>query len=179
MLSRWVARSSVTDQVATPWRVPPLAFPDLSAARRWVLAHPETLWVIGILVVAGLAQGVNMLHFPYDETDEGTYMAQAWAVLHQGQLAPYTYWYDHAPLGWIQIALWTVLTGGFYTFGSAVDSGRVLMLGMQLGSVLMVYRIARRVSDSVLGATIAALTFSLSAYGIYYHRRVLLDNITT
>ena len=177
MFQRWVAGASVTDQNAIPWRLPVVALPDRAAARHWIRAHAETLWIVGILVVAALAHGINMLHFPYYETDEGTYMAQAWAIIHEGQLAPYTYWYDHAPLGWIQIAIWSVVTGGFYTFGTPVDSGRVLMLLMQLASTLMVYRIGRKVSGSVLAASIAALSFALSAYGIYYHRRVLLDNI--
>src|SRR5690606_15031748 len=122
--------------------------------------------------------GVNVFQFPYYETDEGTYMSQAWAVLYQGSLAPYTYWYDHAPVGWMLIALWTWLTGGIYTFGTAVDSGRVFMLALQLGSTFLVYRIARQASGSILAASIASLSFALSAYGIYYHRRVLLDNIT-
>src|SRR5258707_525419 len=145
MFQRNVARSSTTGQVATPSRFP-LVAPDLSFIRRWVIAHAETLVVVGILVVTGLTHGVNMLHFPYYETDEGTYMSQAWSLLKQGQLAPYTYWYDHAPFGWIQIAIWGIVTGGFYTFGTAVDSGRVLMLVMQLVSTLLVYRIGRSVS---------------------------------
>ena len=120
-----------------------------------------------------------MFHFPYFEDDEGTYMSQAWAVVHEGQLAYYTYWYDHAPLGWIQIAAWTVITDGVHTFGPAIDSGRVFMLLLQSGSTAMLYCIARCISKSVTVAVIASLLFALSPYGIYFHRRVLLDNITT
>jgi 4-amino-4-deoxy-L-arabinose transferase-like glycosyltransferase len=120
-----------------------------------------------------------MLNFPFYEGDEGIYLSQAWAVAKLGRLAPYTYTYDHAPLGWIQLAAWSILTGGFSTFGTAIDSGRVLMLVIQLGSTYLLYRIARGVSDSVLVATVAALAFALSPYGLYYHRRVLLDNLST
>src|SRR5207248_1185690 len=145
----------------------------------WLIRHWEWFLIAAILISAALLHGINMFHFPYYEDDEGTYMSQAWAIVKEGQLAPYTYWYDHAPAGWIQIALWTILTGGFHTFGSVIESGRVLMLLMQLGSTFMVYRIGKSLSNSVLVATLAALLFALSPYGIYFHRRVLLDNITT
>ena len=147
--------------------------------RRLSFAHWENGLIIGILLVAATAHGWNMFNFPYYENDEGTYVSQAWSVLTQGQLAPYTYWYDHAPGGWLQLALWTMISGGFYTFGMSVDSGRVLMLLMQLASTFMLYRIARASSRSALVATIAALAFAVSPYGIYFHRRVLLDNIAT
>jgi hypothetical protein len=147
-----------------------LAFPPIES---------ETLLVVVVLLIALLAHGVNMFHYPYFEDDEGTYMSQAWAVVHLGKLAYYTYWYDHAPAGWLQIALWTVITGGSRTFGTAIDSGRILMLLMQLGSTWMLYRITRTLSRNVIVAVIAAVLFAISPYGIYFHRRVLLDDITT
>ena len=144
------------------------------AGLRW-----EVVLIVAILLVAALAHGINMFHFPYLEDDEGTYMSQAWAVVHEGRLAYYTYWYDHAPAGWILIAIWTLLSGGFHTFGSVINSGRVLMLIMQVASTFMVYRIARNLSNKVSVAVIASLLFALTPYGLYFHRRVLLDNITT
>lgn len=147
--------------------------------RRNPFQNWEFYLIAGILLVAALAHGINMFHFPYLEDDEGTYISQAWAVVHLGRLAYYYYWYDHAPFGWIQIAFWTIISGGFNTFGSAIDSGRVLMLLMQIGSTFMLYRIARNVSGRVTVAVIASLLFALSPYGIYFHRRVLLDNIAT
>ncbi len=172
-------------------RAGPSAVPDSSegasaaslatarAARAQSALRWGWLWIAGIVVIAGLAHGINMWRFPYYESDEGTYMAQAWAVARLGQLAPYTYTYDHAPLGWIQIAAWTTLTGGLGRFGTSVDSGRALMLVFQVASVILLSRIALSVSQSMTVATVAALAFALSAYGVYYHRRVLLDNIAT
>lgn len=139
----------------------------------------ELLIIVAVLLIAGLAHGINMFHYPYFEDDEGTYMSQAAAVIQVGKLAYYTYWYDHAPVGWLQIAGWLTLTGGDHTFGSILTSGRIFMLLLQVGSTFMVYVIGRRVSGSVIVATIAALLFALSPYGLYFHRRVLLDNITT
>src|SRR6266545_2766549 len=145
----------------------------------WIVRHREWLWIGLLLLIAALVHGYNMFGYPYYESDEGTYVSQAWAVVTLGRLAPYTYWYDHAPGGWVQIAAWTTLTGGFHTFGSPVNSGRVLMLLMQIGAAFMVYRIARNVAGGVVAPSLAALIFGLSAYGAFYHRRVLLDNITT
>lgn len=130
-----------------------------------------------LLIISAIAHGYNMFHFPYYEDDEGTYMAQAWSLITQGKLAPYTYSYDHAPLGWILIALWTMLTGGFFTFGVSVDSGRVLMLVLHLAIATMLFYVAKRLSGGYLAGIIAVLIFSLSPLGIFFQRRVLLDNI--
>src|SRR4051812_48838521 len=46
----------------------------------------------------------NITGFPGATDDEGTYLAQAWAVQHGQGLAHYPYWYDHPPLAWIQLA---------------------------------------------------------------------------
>ena len=171
---------SLSSAIALPGAIPRPAIPFRALAlRRWLAAHRELAWLAAILLVAAFAHGINMSHFPYYEDDEGTYMSQAWAVVHLGQLAPYTYWYDHAPGGWIQIALWSMLTGGFHTFGQSVESGRMLMLCCQVISTGLLYGIARRLSGSVTVASVAALLFIFSAYGGYFHRRVLLDNITT
>jgi len=160
-------------------------YPQRRAAERalrslydWAVRHREGLWIVAVLTATALAHAVNMFEFPYYENDEGTYVAQGWAVL-TGRLAPYTYWYDHAPVGWFQITAWDLLTGGFHTFGNSVESGRMLMLLFHIGSTFFLYRIARTLSGSAVAAALACLLFGLSAYGMYFHRRVLLDNITT
>ena len=141
-------------------------------------SHTRFWWAAAFVVLlVVVSQGLDMLHYPYLEDDEGTYLAQAWAVFHLGRLTPYTYIYDHAPLGWIQIAIWQLLTFG--RFGSSVTSGRVLMLVYQVGSALLVLATGRRASGKVWVGLLAACLFSLSSYGIYYHRRILLDNVAT
>ncbi|OGK36760.1 hypothetical protein A3F03_03640 [Candidatus Roizmanbacteria bacterium RIFCSPHIGHO2_12_FULL_41_11] len=130
-----------------------------------------------LLIISGIAHGYNMFHYPYYENDEGTYMSQAWSLLTQNKLAPYTYWYDHAPAGWILISLWIKLTGGFFTFGTSVNSGRVIMLLLHLGTTALLFYIAKRLTGRSLPGIIAVLIFSLSPLAIYFQRRVLLDNI--
>ena len=122
---------------------PPVALPRAvqqarwSSTRRWFWQHREVFWLLALVLISALVHGINMQMVPYFENDEGTYMSQAWAVLREGKLAPYTYWYDHAPGGWLVIALWAALTGGFHTFGQTNESGRVLMLLLQAASTAM------------------------------------------
>ena len=136
-------------------------------------------WIILtiLLIVAAVTHGYNMFHYPYYENDEGTYMSQAWSFLKDGSLAPYTYWYDHAPAGWFLIAAWVKLTGGFFTFGASVNSGRVLMLILHLVTSFILYYIAKKLSGKSLPGILAILIYSLSPLAIYFQRRVLLDKI--
>jgi len=162
--------------VAVALRAPATAATRVREGR----ARVKPLWVAiaFVVVIVLLTHGYNMLHFPYLEDDEGTYFSQGWAVFHLGKLAPYTYFYDHAPLGWIQIALWQALTFD-HRIEYAMGSGRILMLLFQLGSALLVLAIGRRATGRISVGVFAATIFSLSAFGIFYHRRILLDNIAT
>lgn len=139
----------------------------------------EKLALLAVLTTAALAHAYNMFHFPYYENDEGAYMAQAWSLIKEGKLAPYTYWYDHAPAGWILIALWTIVTGGFFTFGFSVNSGRVLMLILHILSAAFLYIATKQLTNSKYAGLLSVLIFSLTPLGIYFQRRVLLDNIMT
>ncbi len=130
------------------------------------------------LTVAGFLHGYNMLHFPYYESDEGTYTSQAWAMIKEHKITPYTYWYDHPPLGWSFIALWhSILPKQFFTFGSSLDTGRVLMLLVHLITAGLIFYIVYRLTKRSLPAFLAVVVFSISPLAIYFQRRVLLDNI--
>lgn len=138
----------------------------------------EWLLIAGLLLVGLVAHGLNMFHYPaftYNG-DEGIYTGQALAVL-QGRLAPYTYIYDHAPGGWIFLAAWMALTGGPHTFGSTINSGRVLILLLHLGTIHRLYRVARACGSGPGAAALAVLLFALSPLTIFYGRPVMLDSI--
>lgn len=139
----------------------------------------EHVFLLLVLIISAVAHGYNMFHFPYYENDEGVYVSQAWSIVKEGKLAPYTYWYDHAPAGWILIALWSIVSGGFFTFGFSVNTGRVLMLLLHLASCYFLYKISLKLTKSTFIACFAVLIFSLTPLGIYFQRRVLLDNIMT
>ncbi len=140
------------------------------------VGEKKLLW--GLMVVGLVSHAFNMFGYPLYLGDEGIYMEQAWAVLRLGKLAPYTYFYDHAPAGWLLIALWLmVMPKGVLTFGMAVASGRVLMLILHIASLFLLFKITRSFSGSLLAATAATLMFTLSPLSLYYQRMVLLDNI--
>ncbi len=153
--------------------------PEQVAAQPVASPRGAAVTAVILAAVAALALGVNLTGFPYHENDEGVYVAQAWAVTSLGRLAPYTYTYDHAPLGWLAVAAWTTVVGGVRRFGTAVDTGRVLMLLVQVASTVLVYRIGLRLSGRVWVGLLAGLLFALTPVGLYYHRRVLLDNLAT
>src|SRR5207248_2407911 len=117
--------------------------PQVEARNPLKQAFPVPVWLEAIVATLALVfglvvHGFNVFYFPHYELDEGTYMSSAWAIVH-GMITPYPYGYGHPPLGWIQIAAWIQLTGGFFIFGNALNSGRILMLLYALGSSLLVY----------------------------------------
>lgn len=137
----------------------------------------QFLTLIALLLFTAFLFGFNIFHFPYYESDEGTYMSQAWSLLKLGKLAPYTYNYDHAPAGWMLIAVWTRIIGGFYTFGFSINSGRVLMLVLHVLTALLIYLITTKLLNNKNAGFVSTLIYAVSPLVIYSGRRVLLDNI--
>ena len=118
---------------------------DLPAALAWVRRHARSLpIVLGLLALTAVVIGIGIANYPTYGDDEGTYVAQAWAVLARGQLAHYTYWYDHPPLGWIQLALMTWVLGPIVKGATAVAQARALMLLPALVTAGLTYVLARR-----------------------------------
>ncbi len=141
-----------------------------------VPAWLEAMAVVFVMLVSLVAHVINMFNYPRYELDEGTYMSSAWAILHH-HVTPYAYGYGHPPVGWIQIAAWVQLTGGFFTFGNALNTGRVLMLFYALGCSLLVYLIVRNMGGSRSAGLLAMVICSLSPLSLTYQRQVFLDNI--
>lgn len=149
--------------------------------RRTAAGNSMGEWIVILLLMAiGLvAHGFNMFNFPsftYNG-DEGIYTGQALAVLRQGQLSPYTYFYDHAPGGWILMASWMALSGGPHTFGSVIESGRVLMLLLHVAMIHRLYRVARAFGCGPAPSALATLLFSLSPLAVFYQRAITLDSM--
>lgn len=144
-------------------------------ARSW------TWWLLVLAVTAvtvavrwhGLAGG------PAYRDDEGTYVAQAWAVVHRGTLAHYTYWYDHPPLGWLVIALWRWATGPFLHAPTEVLAGRQLMVVLAAVSVVLVMVVGRRLGLRWWAGGTAGLLWALSPLAVGFSASVWLDNPAT
>lgn len=152
----------------------------LARARTQVVAHRASLATLGVLVlVGGFVHVLGMQRAPQRIDDEGTYVAQAWAVEKLGTLGHYTYWYDHPPAGWLQIAGWTSLTGAFERSANAVVAGRELMLVAQLLSMVLLWVLCRRLGLARWSSAAAVGLFSLSPLAVQFHRTVFLDNLAT
>jgi len=147
--------------------------------RRWLRAHWLSLLIVAALLAAvGLVHAIGYDRFPGRiNDDEGTYVAQAWAVQHWHSLAHYTYWYDHPPGGWITIAAYTWLTQAFERLPTAVSAGREFMVLVNLVGAAMVYLLGRRLGYHRLAAAGAVLLFGLSPLAVPFQRMVFLDNL--
>ena len=149
-----------------------------SRIRARVLARETTL-VLVLMVIGLLSQGLNMWSYPsythFD--DEGTYTADAWALLRMGHLSHYTFTYGHVPAAWILTAGWMLITGGVQAFGAPVNSARLLMLVLHVAMVPLLFRLSRKLGASSPAAAIASFLFSVSPLALFYQRVFLLDNV--
>ena len=149
-----------------------------SRLRRWTVEHRLSLTIVVVLCLAiGVVQAIGLSGWPARYDDEGTYVAQAWAVTHLGELAPYTYWYDHPPIGWILLALIQAPISLVIHSANAITAGRIAMLPVDAVSSGLVYALARRLGMRRGFAVLALLLFALNPLALNYHRMVFLDNL--
>lgn len=159
---------------------PPTSHGRLRRARQWLRQRRgELLYLVPLVTIAALASRIGFAGSPQRIDDEGTYVAQAWAVENLGQLGHYTYWYDHPPLGWIQIASWTWATDAFARYGEAVLAGREAMVVAHVISVALLWMLARRLRLGRPAAAAALLIYALSPLAVQFTRTVYLDNVAT
>ena len=145
--------------------------------RRLRSSRPDLI-LCGVLLVAILVvQGWNIADYPTLSDDEGTYLAQAWAVQEGRGLAHYTYWYDHPPLGWIQIAVLTWIPAQFAPESMTVGSMRAVMLVISAASAVLVYVLGRRLSLPRWAAGLGMALFGLSPLSVVLQREIFLDNL--
>ncbi|HEX3707728.1 MAG TPA: glycosyltransferase family 39 protein [Mycobacteriales bacterium] len=144
----------------------------------WVWRHRRSLLVVTpLLVVVAVIRFWGLAHGPALADDEGTYVAEAWAVQVRHALAPYTYWYDHPPFGWIQIAAYSWVTGTFHGGTLHVVAVRRLMVGYAVVDAGLLYMLGRRLGITRSWAAVAVTMWALSPLAVGYSRMVYLDNI--
>lgn len=144
----------------------------------WLAKHKVDLTILAVLLaISGVVSAVNMTGYPQRFEDEGTYISQAWAIQERGTLAHYTYWYDHPPVGWIQMAGHLVVTNAIDRYDSAISAGREFMLILHLATIGLLYALARRLTIGRVAASIGTLFYALSPLTVEFSRYVLLDNV--
>src|SRR5436190_4698539 len=133
--------------------------------------------ILGILLALNaILRLINLTGSPARLDDEGTYVAQAFAVTRWGELAHYTYWYDHPPAGWLQLAAWTAITGSDFG-GSTVAAGRYLMVVIAVITAGLLWCLSRRAEMSRWASVVAVVIYAVSPLAISLSRTVYLDNI--
>ena len=159
----------------------PVERAPVNKVRDWrFLGRSADFWICAAMTaLVLLVQGWNITRFPGLSDDEGTYLSQAWAIDHGIGLAPYTYWFDHPPLGWIQLsALAWIPAMIFHAPGQLVVAyGRLIMLPYTMASTIFVYVLARRMLLPRWAAALAVGLFGLSPLAVTLQREIFLDNI--
>jgi hypothetical protein len=149
-------------------------------AGEWCRRHAASACLlVPLLVLVGAVHAIGMWTFPRWVDDPGTYLSQAWSLQYRHALSPYSYIYDHAPAGWIQLSLWSTLTNGFNRHDSAIGFGNECMLLAKLASCALLFALGRRLQFSRLGAAGAVLLFGLCPLELMYGRWTFLDNLVT
>ena len=144
----------------------------------WVRARQLDLVMLAAAVVpCSIVHAWGMHTFPAFFDDEGTYVSQAYAVDKLHALAPYTYWYDHPPLGWIALGGWGSVASLFNASSSTIGGSRTFVFLLFVVSAALLYGIARRLALPPALSALAVGLFGLSPLAVDYQRMVLLDNI--
>ncbi|WP_157682665.1 ArnT family glycosyltransferase [Nocardioides scoriae] len=133
--------------------------------------------MLPLLALTAVVSRFGMAGSPQRIDDEGTYTAQAYAVEKLGTLTHYTYWYDHPPLGWVQIAGWTWLTDGFDRYDVSVLAAREAMVAFHVVAAALLWVLARRLDLGRPAAAVALVLFALSPLSLQFSRTVYLDNV--
>ncbi|MFD7446395.1 ArnT family glycosyltransferase [Streptomyces sp. NPDC059909] len=144
---------------------------------RFRTSRPDQLLCGALLMVILIVQGWNITRFPTFSDDEGTYLAQAWSVQQSMGLAHYTYWYDHPPVGWIQIALITWPASLIDPSTMTVATMRYAMLPISGISAVLLFVLARRLSLPRWAAGLGMALFGLSPLSVMLQREIFLDNV--
>lgn len=175
--------TAVAEDSVRPLPVPVAAGPVRAPATVRARRRVRLLRMVPLALVLGIVAvlyGVNLQGYPeFNNDDEGTYFAQAWAVATQGTTAHYTYWYDHPPVGWIQLAV--LLKPLQWIWGGdgipAATAGRGMMTLVAVASAAMIYRVARNIGVPKPLALAAPLVWALSPLTLNLERQIFLDNI--
>jgi hypothetical protein len=143
-----------------------------------VRARQRELVMLAVaLAPCSIVHAWGMHVFPAFFDDEGAYISQAYAVDKLHALAPYTYWYDHPPLGWIVLGGWGTLASLFTASSSTIAGARTFVFLVFVLSAVLLFGIARRLELPPGLSALAVGLFGLSPLAVDYQRMVLLDNI--
>ncbi|MFD3508286.1 ArnT family glycosyltransferase [Nocardia sp. NPDC058666] len=148
------------------------------APTRFTARRKTQLLVAVLTLCSGVVTAIGITGYPIRFGDEGVYIAQAWAIPNLHALAHYTYWYDHPPMGWVQMSIWFELTRSLQRWSdNTVMAGREFMVVVRMATAALLFVLARRLGMRNGWAALAVMLFVFSPLAVHYGRMVLLDNI--
>jgi 4-amino-4-deoxy-L-arabinose transferase-like glycosyltransferase len=150
----------------------------LAAPARATRLRTDAVLAVVLALATGAVHAVGVFGFPSLADDEGTYVAQAGAV-RAGELTHYTYWYDHPPLGWIQIGLIDWLPQRLFADVHPVAASRLVMVLASSIAAALLYVLARRLELGRAFAALAVVLAFVSPLSVVLQRQVYLDNVAT
>jgi 4-amino-4-deoxy-L-arabinose transferase-like glycosyltransferase len=172
-------QGALAEATVIDWPLQPLG-PARAAQRvlAWARAtQRDLIGLAAVVVPLTIVHAWGMAQFPAFFDDEGAYVSQAFAVDKLNALAPYTYWYDHPPLGWILLGGWAKLVPVFSSSSFAIGAARTFVLIVFVVSAALLYGVARRLSLGPGLSAAAVALFGFSPLALDYQRMVLLDNL--
>lgn len=172
-----LTREPEAGQLAEPVNTPaPVRRPG-GRERRVKPTLPDKISLAALGLFAAVFSLWNLNGAPSYQEDEGTYTAQAFSVL-EGELAPYTYWYDHPPLGWIQLGAlaWIPQALGLGD-GTYIGATRYVIPLFFVSTALLLFLLARRLKIRLPVAILIVVIFVLSPLSLVLGRQIYLDNI--
>jgi endo-1,4-beta-D-glucanase Y/4-amino-4-deoxy-L-arabinose transferase-like glycosyltransferase len=160
-------------------KVPTLITKPWNKLRHYVITHPDFSIFLGLVILKIGLLLVNIGNYPYVENDEATYTLRATSFSESGKLDYYTYWYDHAPAGWILMSPFILINSFLNTPISDILLLRLLIITITGIGVGLTYLIGVKLFKRRLPALIAVTLLLASPLAAYYQRRILLDSIMT
>lgn len=157
---------------------PVTQFAFVERVTRWLRTHRVSLaLVVPLLTLGGALRLWNLGGTLEIQNDDGaTYVAQAWAVLN-GELAHYTYWYDHPPFGWMQIAGWAWVTDAFGRYGSTSFIGRELVAIYAVIAAGLLFVLCRRLGMNRFFSAFGMVLFLTSPLALSWAKIGFLDSL--
>ena len=138
--------------------------------------HGFSIAAVAVAAV-GAVHARNMSAAPGAGSEEGVLVGRAWTLQSVGSLGRAIDWYDHPPLGLLQVRVWTALTSAFERAPTAVAAGRELMLLAFLASAALLWVLGRRLALDRWATGVALALFGLSPLAVHVHRELALDNL--
>lgn len=148
---------------------------EMPRTRAWHRAADHWAVIVAVLGVAALhVLSINGTRFT---ADEGTYYSQALSFITDGSLSPYTYWYDHPPVGWIQLAPFIGLAKLLLSSWAPAIVGRAIMVVFAAATATLIYAVGRSLRLSRPAALAATLLWGLSPLAAQMSGQLFLDNV--